>query len=46
MDLLNDKMNEASKQMQQIACRALDTSAQRFPHGSSPNDFHVSSSQK
>ncbi len=43
MKQLNIKMNEASAQMQQIACRALDTSAQRFGQTISgvPHDMHV-----
>lgn len=32
MKNLNTKMNKASAQMQKIACRVLDTSAQRFIH--------------
>ena len=43
MKQLNTKMNEATAQMQQIACRALDTSAQRFVHAvpGSANEAHV-----
>ena len=48
MKQLNVKMNEASTQMQQIACRALDTSAQRFVHTvpGNTNDALTASAQK